>query len=372
MRLVRSFASIGVFLALACSQARAGDANCPPPVRMDYPKIIPCPTPPTPGTPETPVTPAPVTPPGPAPAMDGLASAARPEAGPGDLGSFNPQMFGDLIGISARRQVTIQGVTRTILAPIPTAAAFKISDNESPRPTDRIFFTYNYFDGVNKAIYPNVQINLHRELMGFEKTLLGGNMSVGMRLPYIQLTGTTGVEDNLVGDLSVILKYALINDRSSGNVLSGGLVVTAPTGRDFVDASGNKINPTIIQPFAGYILNLSDACYVHGFLSLDVTTDQRDVVLLANDVGVGYWLRRNDHDGWINSIVPTIEAHVNTPLNHRGSQSSPIGVPDTFNFTGGVHVILQNGWTISSAVGVPWTGPTPNTIEGILQLNIQF
>jgi hypothetical protein len=369
MSSVRSLASIGVCLALACQQATAGDVppatNCPTPIKVEYPKIVPCPTPAMPGTP---APGAPVTP----PPMDGLASAAAlPEAGPGDSGSFNPQMFGDLVGFSAKRYLSNRSSTRVVV-PIANVGAFKISDNESPRPTDRVFVTYNYFDGLNKSLNPGTQINLHREVIGFEKTCLNGDLSVGMRVPFIQLTGSGDIDDDQIGDISLVFKYALINDHSSGNVLSGGLVVTVPTGKDFVDVNGNRINPTLIQPFAGYILNMSEDCYVHGFLSLEVPTDSRDVVLLSNDLAVGYWLKRNQRDGYINSIVPTLEAHINTPLNHRGSSASPIGLPDIFNITGGVHVILQNGWTISSAIGAPLSGPRPNDIEGILQLNIRF
>jgi hypothetical protein len=381
MRLLTSIIGIGLCLMLACSKVQAQGiapaADCPPRIRMEYPPLVPCPpsyplpqapgtTPPAqtePGRPSEPIAPP-----------DALAqAAATPEAGPGDVGSFSPQMFGDLIGVSGRRVVTLaHGVTRVVRVPLASAGAFKIPENESPRPVDRVFATYNYFDGVNHSLNPGFQTNLHREVIGFEKTFLNGNASIGMRVPFVQLTGTAGVDDDQISDITVVLKYAFINDRETGNVVSGGLVVTTPTGKDFVDVDGTVFNSTIIQPWMGYIVNASRDWYIHGFLSLDVPTDSKDIVLLGNSVGTGYWLTRNQSSRFIYGIVPTVEAHLNIPLNHRGSEKIPLGVPDTLDITSGFHLILRNGWALSTAVGVPITGPKPNEIEGILQLNMRF
>src|SRR5262249_29857955 len=59
-----------------------------------------------------------------------------------------------------------------------TRGAFKIADNESPRPQDRVFVNYNYFDRIL-----GTSVDLNRETLGFEKTFLDGNASVGMRVP---------------------------------------------------------------------------------------------------------------------------------------------------------------------------------------------
>ena len=52
--------------------------------------------------------------------------------------------------------------------------------------------TYNYFnvDGLHTTGF-----GIHREVVGFEKTLLDGNASIGMRLPYTQATGFDGYSD---------------------------------------------------------------------------------------------------------------------------------------------------------------------------------
>ena len=114
---------------------------------------------------------------------------------------------------------------RTILVPVSTAAgAFKVADNESPRPQDRVCLTWNYFDGIQgppvgptgpvsmtqtttmqtsvpnrglppttfattangTAVYPaapQVVANINREVFGFEKTFLDGRASIELRVP---------------------------------------------------------------------------------------------------------------------------------------------------------------------------------------------
>src|SRR5438874_667672 len=62
---------------------------------------------------------------------------------------------------------------------------FKIADNQSPIPQDRVFFNFNYYNNVNYAIdrkfgAPVNGIQIYRYLAGFEKTFLGGLASIGL------------------------------------------------------------------------------------------------------------------------------------------------------------------------------------------------
>jgi hypothetical protein len=266
------------------------------------------------------------------------------------------------------------GATATARIPFAARGAFKIADDESPRPTDRIYFNYNYFNDValgsrNSGI-PTV--DLHRETLGFEKTFLEGNASFGMRLPFLQLQGDGSVNADGIGDLTFILKYAFINDRQTGNVLSTGLGVTVPTGRDNIPGIGVlDIHPTLLQPYVGYIVNFGNL-YVHGFTSLVVPTDSRDITLLFNDIGVGYWLSRGRTDAFVRGIIPTFEVHVTTPLNHRGLDNTPVGAPDEVALTAGVHILLPWGADLGLAVVDPVTGPKPYAVEGMVQLGFIF
>src|SRR5207244_856747 len=132
-----------------------------------------------------------------------------------------------------------------------------------------------YFHDINGSLQPSgfPTTTAHRELIGFEKTFLDGNASLEMRLPFFQINGDPSIRADDVGNLTIILKYAAINDRETGNVLSGGLVVTAPTGSNPLPTGALDINPTFLQPFVGYIYNFSDRFYAQGFSSIEVPTD---------------------------------------------------------------------------------------------------
>jgi hypothetical protein len=68
----------------------------------------------------------------------------------------------------------------------------RIAEDNSPRPTDRVIFSYNYY--ANIAIEGGVSsgetsggINNQRDPIGFEKTFLGGDVSFGVRVPFFQV-----------------------------------------------------------------------------------------------------------------------------------------------------------------------------------------
>lgn len=125
------------------------------------------------------------------------------------LPAGQPLPFSDTLKLT-RPQNCTTSVPTTI-----ARGAFKITENESPRPQDRVYTTYNYFSNVfgSRLAPGQQQTDIHREVIGFEKTLLDGNASAGMRLPYIQVNGDGSVSKDDIGDLTMVLKYALINDR---------------------------------------------------------------------------------------------------------------------------------------------------------------
>jgi hypothetical protein len=273
-----------------------------------------------------------------------------------------PTMFGDSVPTPFTSLSNIMGGF--------AAYSAKIADNSSPRPLDRVYAGYNYYNNIGgQGISANV------ETIGFEKTFLDGNASFGMRLPFMQLTGA-GNNLSSVGDLTISVKYAFINDPTTGNVLSGGLAITFPTGPCITTTGGSSINPTFFQPFAGYLVNSGDA-FVHGFSSIIVPTDSRDVTLWFNDIGVGYWLYRDDTQSrLVRAIVPTFEVHINTPLTHRypGAATDPNSVifADDVNLTMGATFFLRGNSSLGAAFAMPVTGPRPYTGEAIVQFNYRY
>jgi hypothetical protein len=286
-------------------------------------------------------------------------------------------------------------VTRVVL---PFAGAMKIGENQSPAPEDRVFLTYNYYNDVRGPSGPPVNpaitsvpttvngapaiasfpsaglppaIDLHRQLFGFEKTFLDGAGSFGMRLPFAQVQGDGSVGQQDIGDLSAIVNFALLRGGRDafGNILSTGLMVTLPTGPPVNTVQGN-IHPPLYQPFMGYRWTADRLC-LQGFSSLAVPGDARVVMPWFNDVAVGYWLYRGTSTSTITAIIPTIEAHVTTPLNHR-NVSDPITIPDFVALTAGVHIGFSNRAMLTLGVTTGVTGPQLFPVEAVAQFNYRY
>lgn len=324
-------------------------------------------------------------------------AAQAGEAGTAAAASFNPTMFGDLIGMRRFRRIVVPQrqiagentatsqaeaeararaarQTRSISVASFTANAFKITENDSPRPTNRVFASFHYFNDVNGPINPPGfgTANLYRETIGFERTFLDGNASFAMRLPFAQDTGPRSIiENTFVGDLNLIFKYALYND-PSGDVFSTGLVLTLPTGPSFEIPGESDLHPVLFQPWAGYIVNIGRT-YLQGFFSVVVPTDMRDATVMFNDLAIGYQMYRSANpDAILTAVTPQFELHVNTPLSHRGTDSGLTGFPDMVNLTGGVIFQLYGRATLGMAAGTPTAGPKPWAFEALSYFNLYF
>jgi hypothetical protein len=304
------------------------------------------------------------------------AGGATGEAGGSAVASAAPNMIGDF-GIGAA--AALHGVSNSFRVPLVTRGGIKISENESPRPVDRVFFTYNYFNDATifagAGNTGGASFNLHREMFGFEKTCLDGNASFGVRLPFMQRDGFQGqgVSFDGFGDLTAIFKYAFVNDCRSGDVLSGGLVATFPTGRDIVLADGHHLNSILLQPWVGGICNF-DRVYTIAFTGVIVPTDERDVTFYFGDIGLGYRLfQACDANAVLTQVTPTVEFHANIPMNHNGSNNSGLIVfPDQYIVTGGVHIGLCNTAFLTVGVATPMAGPKPYNYEILAQFNFRF
>ena len=249
--------------------------------------------------------------------------------------------------------------------------AFKISDNESPRPTDRAFVTYNYFNDIHTG---DASFNLIASFFGFEKTFLNGDASIELRVPFLQTansSGLTGISNNEIGDLTLIGKYAFINNRDTGNVASGGLAVTIPTAQGIFLADGTQFRSTLFQPFGGWIINRGDL-FAQGFHSLVVPSDRRDVISSIQR-------HRQSATGCApqSAAIPARDhsdagrAFVHAARSPRADDL--IQSFDIFTFTAGVNFAFPAvGSTFGAAFAIPVTGPRPNRAEAIVSFNYRF
>ncbi len=272
------------------------------------------------------------------------------------------------------------------VAVLPSVRGFKIGENQSPQPQDRIYYSFNYFANLNQEVNERLNsqvdhLKAYRHVFGVEKTFLEGRASVGLRVPIDVLSTTStfpgfGGTTQAAGDLAAIFKYAVIDDRDAGRLFSVGLLVNTPTGPDSFAASKGIRSPhnAGLQPFIGFIRSYGDL-YIHGFSSVDTALNPNDVTIMYNDLGLGYYVYRStDMTRLITAIAPTFEVHVNTPLNHRNPYdlNDLAGTYDFVNLTFGTNLQIRQRGLLALALVTPVTGPRPFNIETMVQFNLRF
>jgi hypothetical protein len=178
-------------------------------------------------------------------------------------------------------------------APLPGASVprFKMAENTSPLPEDRIYFDYSFYGNVPVST-PKVDVNAFTP--GFEKTFLGGAMSFEMRLPMastigndVFLNGTPNSLQGEAGNLGMAFKGRLFHGETFA--LSGGLAMTVPTARGsrYFVTGGAAPDFTIsndsvhLMPFFGALWTPSDRLFAMGYLQLDV--DAKGDEVFVND-----------------------------------------------------------------------------------------
>ena len=129
-----------------------------------------------------------------------------------------------------------------------------------------------------------------------------------------------------------------------------------------------ELHPAQFQPFVGYLWRRGDL-YVHGFGSVMIPTDKRDVTAAFLDLGIGYWVFRGG--GMLRGVVPTFEAHVNIPVNHRSADDLP-RFRDSVDLLAGVHFVFGDRLSLGMAVATPVTGPRLFDAEAVANINFRF
>lgn len=246
-----------------------------------------------------------------------------------------------------------------------------ITDYDGPRPQNRVYYGYNYYSRLGQGLNPGVgATDMQRQTVGFERTFLGGDASFGMRLPFVRYYGAGGGTQT-VGDLSLLGKYAMINNRQTGDVWSAGFVLTNPTGGGGAALIDGTAAPHswLFQPWTGFIRTMGRG-YVLGLSNLIVPSNSGDLMLWGNSFAAGYWLYRQPGDQLLNGIIPAAEVHVRTPLNHR-SPDGQVFLQDQVNLTGTVHFQFPRG-VLSPAVNVPIVGPRPWSVEAMCYAAFTF
>jgi len=293
-------------------------------------------------------------------AQAGAGAASGPE-------SAVPSMVGDYLG--GFFSLTSSGGSGTVTTTCPLAGGaiprFKMAEDTSPLPVDRVYFNYDYYSNVPinaNTVGMNPDINLNAYTPGFEKTFFNGVMSVELRLPMattlsrnIFLDGTTRTAEGEVGNLGITVKALLL--QSDTFAISAGLGIDCPTAPDST-CFQSQANPSGIQilnqsvhllPFVGGLWTPNDRLFCLGFVQFDIDANGdaiNDVfangpsapivtpagryyeqTMIYLDGVAGYWIRRdNDPELWLNGVAVFGELHGNQSLNtSSGVSGTPVG-----------------------------------------------
>ncbi len=281
---------------------------------------------------------------------------------------------------------------RTASALAPSVRGFKIAENQSPQPQDRVFYSFNYYYNLNAATdkrfdTPIDNIRAYREIFGFEKTFDSGRASFGLILPIDTLYASSTIKGNFAkpggtststGDMSIFTKFIVRQDPKTGSLISAGFVITPPTGpKTFAGANYiSAIHTTTLQPYIGYIFRRG-RFYVHGFSAFAFPVDPSDVTLAYNDAGMGYYAYQDpdfNSNKWLTAIVPTTAVHINTPLNHRDvyNANDVAGSANVVNLTQGVSFEFRHRSILTFGLATPVTSPRPFDLEALLLFNVRF
>ena len=271
--------------------------------------------------------------------------------------SYVPAFMGDFF---SGGQATVQNVGGSPSFPflaagqkitIPSGSGvgvMKMAENASPIPRDRVFLSYNLYQGV--PLVPG-NTNVNRFTPGIEKTFFNGNASVEVRVPMALTASSNSNLDNSgiptydtntyeLGNVTTSFKALLY--RGETFAFSTGVGVAAPTANDtrVRNANGDVVVQVSNQawhllPFVGAVYTPNDRLFMQSLVQVDVATNgnsvysqadlpspslQRDGSLndqtfLFASVGGGYWFYQNsDRNAALSRASFISELHFNSSL----------------------------------------------------------
>ena len=228
-----------------------------------------------------------------------------------------PFMIGDTASGSCASVSFMGAIDGNIEHPTFACSRLNISENNTPLPSDRFYFSYRHFHNVSetKVFQFENDLNIDRFTLGAEKTCLDGMLSVEVRVPVARELGSTfdiilddfdpsrttvpiNDRDGEFGNVSVIGKLLLYESRRFA--LSTGVAVLIPTAEDviangdffanfeiiepevlfaFADVDFDVLvkNETVnVSPFVSWLWLPHQRLFHQGFLQIDVPTNPSD------------------------------------------------------------------------------------------------
>ena len=291
----------------------------------------------------------------------------------------------------------------------PTPAAgvgrFKMADDTSPLPQDRVILDYSYYSGLSYGAgavavpATNVRLGVNEFEPGFEKTFFNGAASFQLRAPMSSID----VIGSQFGNLGMALKGLVLSQDDLD--VSAGMSMNVPTGpgvnyqlTGLVPPAPVILAPGIVAvknqsvhllPFVGALWRPSDQFFAQGYVQVDVDASGDGVVagpvalgrvydptLLYLDLGVGYWLRKDDDcSRFVSGLALIGEIHVNESVGTGGETGAALlalgGMSPHFSLVDvdfGVHLDVGPHSNATFAYVTPLNGGPDRVIDGGLRV----
>ena len=282
-------------------------------------------------------------------------------------------MFGDtlnpLVSFQGFRDASKEGAS-LFTAPLGGAGSFNAAENNTAVPTDRVYLAYNVFFnatsttvGFDQNFVPiQKSSDLHRYLIGFEKTFLDGNLSVDVRMPLLSSfrLDSLGLSSDLgnVGSLTIYNKVLLFRDEDTA--VATGLGVSLPTASDVTTGfSGSELlvkNHAIhLMPFIAATKNINDLWFMQSFTQMNFAASGNDVLgpsgligvyneqnLFQVDMGLGRWLWQDRLRPVVTGLAGVAELHYTTTVQDTDSISNPFNPNASILANGANRIDLLN------------------------------
>ena len=298
-----------------------------------------------------------------------------------------PSMFGDG-GLVIPRALVLQGGLQLVVQ----NHAYKISENNSVLPQDRVGFNFNAMQDVYNGISDRlVSDNIYEYRFFLEETFMDGRLSFELMVPFYSTSSYSPdplvsvnrgpAIENEFGDIAFGLK-ALVHETHS-SACSIGLRVEVPTGAEV------KADPALngagyiasldddvwnFTPYLGYFAMPTERTYLQAFTGYRLTSTSVDEIenplsireqsYFTADLALGCWLYRNSDASFLTSVIPSIELHytgawdtesANRPgLGPANTISNLIyGHSDRLSLTAGCSAVTKSSWEAGLGVAVP-------------------
>ncbi|MGE0759056.1 MAG: hypothetical protein AB7O38_18705, partial [Pirellulaceae bacterium] len=263
---------------------------------------------------------------------------------------------------------------------IPVAAGdrrFKVSDNVSPFPRDRIYFAYNQFFNAVYTVQGR-ELDVRRYTFGIEKTFWDGMASLEFRAPFAYGLAANQTSDGndandsdtQFGNITIAPKVALLaTDRY---MLSAGVGFNIPTAQDAsIDTLVIENDALHFMPFLGLLVTPNENLYFMSYVQADFDGNGYSIIdsgtyigqlqeqsLLHLDMAIGRWIYRND-GARLSGVAPQLEIHYTTTMQDPDAVNglfNPAVRMDTLALTAGLNFQFFNVSTLTLAGVAPLRG----------------